>query len=385
RCGRGVMRRIGIVAAVLVSLVSARPVARQAQTPPPQRAEGTVAAQATAIMVDVVVRDRRGNPVTDLRPEDFELFEDGVRQEIGSVVFYGRPDAGGTAGPAPTPASASAGASAAPPQGALPSPPPVIALVFDRLSPEARTLAYKAALGYVGREGNDALVGVFGIDLSLITYQTFTSDPQRLTKALEELAMRSTSQFTSTASEMREASGRAAGFAQAAAGIQAGAGAGPAAGQAASAAAGAAVEAQLAEMERRRLETFEMLERDQQGYATTHGLLALVNAMRTMPGRKSMIFFSEGLALPPAVASQFRSLIDTANRANVSIYAMDAAGLRTDSTQAEIRDQLNAAAARRLAQNPSADVVGSAMTAALEINEDRLRADPHAGLGQLTA
>ena len=96
-----------------------------------------------------------------------------------------------------------------------------------------------------------------------------------------------------------------------------------------------------------------------------------------------MIFFSEGLAIPPAVVAQFRSVIDTANRANVSIYAMDAAGLRTESTSKETRENINAAAARTLARNPTADVTGTAMTQALEKNEDNLRLDPHSGLGEL--
>ena len=139
----------------------------------------------------------------------------------------------------------------------------------------------------------------------------------------------------------------------------------------------------MAEMERRTLETFEVLERDQQGYATSNSLLALVNSMRLLPGRKSVIFFSEGLAIPPAVVAQFRSVIDSANRANVSIYAMDAAGLRTESTSKEARDNINAAAARTLGRNPTSDVVGSAMTQALEKNEDTLRMDPHSGLGEL--
>ena len=106
--------------------------------------------------------------------------------------------------------------------------------------------------------------------------------------------------------------------------------------------------------------------------------------MRTLPGRKSVIFFSEGLAIPPTVAARFRSVIDTANRANVSIYAMDAAGLRTESTSKETRDSINAAAERRCGAIPTTDVTGAAMTEALESNEDILRSDPHSGLGQLT-
>ena len=88
-------------------------------------------------------------------------------------------------------------------------------------------------------------------------------------------------------------------------------------------------------MQRRMAETFQSLERDEQGYATANALLAIVSAMKAIPGRKSVVFFSEGLAIPPNVQSQFDSVIDAANRANVSIYPMDAAGLRTESTTKE--------------------------------------------------
>jgi len=77
-------------------------------------------------------------------------------------------------------------------------------------------------------------------------------------------------------------------------------------------------------------------------------------------------------------------VIDTANRANVSIYAMDAAGLRAESQTQETADSVNAAAKRMLGRNPTSDVVGAPMTEALERNEDTLRRDPHSGLGQLS-
>ena len=106
--------------------------------------------------------------------------------------------------------------------------------------------------------------------------------------------------------------------------------------------------------------------------------------MRELPGRKSVVMFSEGVAIPANVAARFRSVIDTANRANVSIYAMDAGGLRAESTTQQTADSVNAAAARTLRRNPTADVVGAPMTEALERNEDTLRRDPHSGLGQLS-
>ena len=44
-------------------------------------------AATTAITVDVVVRDQRGRPVTDLGRADFQLLEDGVSQQIGDLTL----------------------------------------------------------------------------------------------------------------------------------------------------------------------------------------------------------------------------------------------------------------------------------------------------------
>ena len=56
----------------------------------------------------------------------------------------------------------------------------------------------------------------------------------------------------------------------------------------------------------------------------------MIEAMRRLPGRKSIVLFSEGVSIPPAVQRLFLGVIDAANRANVSIYTMDAAGLRAN-------------------------------------------------------
>ena len=141
------MRRLHWLPILLVALL-APTLSAQQQPPPAQRATGIVKSDATAILVDVVVRDKRGDPILDLTAADFEVEEDGVRQQVGSVTLFSTPDPAApveSRRPAPT---------AAPLPAKLPSapaPPPVIALVFDRLSPEARSLAHKAALGYVAK------------------------------------------------------------------------------------------------------------------------------------------------------------------------------------------------------------------------------------------
>src|SRR5438552_15234418 len=54
--------------------------AQQQQSPPPQRVDRTLNEGVTAVLVDVVVRDKRGQPVRDLALSDFQVLEDGVPQ-----------------------------------------------------------------------------------------------------------------------------------------------------------------------------------------------------------------------------------------------------------------------------------------------------------------
>ena len=95
-------------------------------------------------------------------------------------------------------------------------------------------------------------------------------------------------------------------------------------------------------------EAFDALERDEQGYSTVNGLFAIIGAMRRCPAARASCSSPKGIAIPPAVHRLFLGVIDAANRANVSIYTMDAAGLRTESEQAKIRDQVNQAGKRGL-------------------------------------
>ena len=136
-------------------------------------------------------------------------------------------------------------------------------------------------------------------------------------------------------------------------------------------------------MTRRAVEGFEVLERGQQGFATTDGLLAIINAMARLPRRKALIFFSEGVAIPTVVQAQFRSVISAANRANVSIYTVDAAGLRAQSANAQAARELAALGARRLATAGSPFDGNGPMTRDMERNEDLMNFNPEGGLGEL--
>jgi VWFA-related protein len=355
-----------------------------------QRQDEPVRIRANEVTLDIVVRDKKGRPVRDLTAADFEVYEDGVHQEIGSFRFVlrqpteaGNPVAttGGKTVPAPRiPAPRDVGSAG------------VIALVFDRLSPEARALARKAGLAYA-EEGitGGGFTGVFGIDQALRTIQSYTDSPELIRQAVERATSSTTSTYASGAGKVRDLSDRSTALSQS---ISSGESAVSAAGAArdsagasdAGAAIGqAAVQQAFIEMESRMIENFEALERDQQGFATINSLLAVITPMRNLPGRKTIIFFSEGLALPQSVQTKFPAVINAANRANVSIYAIDSAGLRIESGAAEAAREINSLANRRMQQTSrGTDTIQSApYTKALERNEDLLRLDPRSGLGQL--
>ena len=124
--------------------------------------------RSTAILVDVVVRDGRGRPVTDLTAADFEIAEDGVRQTIDSFSRVSRGGGIGV-GVAWRLAAADRGHQ---PDGRRrrdhgPSRPSeaTTALVFDHLSAESLRLAQQATLAYVPMSGeSSAQVGVFATD-----------------------------------------------------------------------------------------------------------------------------------------------------------------------------------------------------------------------------
>ena len=369
-----------VLALPVAALLAVGALATQAPQPPaPVRSEKGDTAGVTAVVVDVVVRDRKEQPVTDLTEAEFDVFEDGTKQQVGSFRVISREPGGVYSGPSSSPAKPGAAAPAAAPKA--PADPAVIALVFDRLTADGRSLTHKAALRYVGEQPQSPnVLGVFSIDLGLEVLQGFTRDTGVVKKALGTLATRSSSTFGADTARVRALRQQAA---SASAPNAASAGTGPAAAAAGAAQGAASVEQLSRDMERRMLEGIDLLEQEQQGFSSTNGLLAVVSAMKLVPGRKTIIFFSEGLAIPSNVEARFRSIIDEANRANVAVYTMDAAGLRAESKQAEVRDEINRYGQGALAGGSGGAGAAGTGTRSLEENENLMRLDPASGLGQL--
>jgi len=357
--------------------------AQTAPTAKPARParDATFEAGTTAVVVDVIVRDGRGEPVRDLTLADFELREDGVVQRL---LAFTPPAIGAAAPPGADPAAPSASATApsgAPAAGAIRAPLPprpgrLVALVFDRLSPEARALAYQGALAYVESANAEDRIGVFLSDLRVETIQDYTSDHEALRRAVRDAATRATSVFDKAAQQPANRNPDTHASAH------------PGVPDVASPEQQGRVAIQDGKpYDRQTLEAvglkpadsfWERMARDQQGFATTSAIEAIAAGLAAAPGRKALVFFAEGLAIPDAVLPRFERAVATANRAEVSIYSVDAKGLRVHSDQAEIRREVGAIGAAGVTVGPDGGSLSS--LSLLERNEDVLRKDAETSL-----
>jgi VWFA-related protein len=77
----------GVLAAAIGSVVVGAQSSTPKTNPAPQQPQPTFRARADLVTSDVIVRDGNGQFTSDLKKEEFEIFEDGVKQEIVSMVL----------------------------------------------------------------------------------------------------------------------------------------------------------------------------------------------------------------------------------------------------------------------------------------------------------
>jgi VWFA-related protein len=99
-----------------------------------------------------------------------------------------------------------------------------------------------------------------------------------------------------------------------------------------------------------------------------------------MPGRKSILYFTESLPITDRLKSRFEVLIGEANRANVTIFTVDAAGLRVQSKDAEVNRSVAVAGAQGVGDVSRGD---GPYTRDLERQDEALSSRPTAVLGRL--
>jgi VWFA-related protein len=362
--------------------------AQQAPAPPHRQ---TITSTSTAILVDAVVRDKAGRLVTDLNANDFEVYEDGVPQTVDSFtrVSHGGGIGIGVAWRAPdrTIAVTPTARPEPPPSAAAPlEDAATVALVFDHLSSESLSLAQKATLAYVPLSGDSPVrVGVFAGDVGVRVLQFYTTDRTAVRHAIAQIAP--TGMIEEKKGERQdELMNRRRDIdtanASAVTGALAGSGAGLA--KSASEMGERETERALIQTELNMMRTYDNFDRAHKGYDTAGVLMSVVQSLSIYPGRKTIVFFSEGLPVTPSLSAKLDGVIDAANRANVTAYAVDAKGLRTASSLVETRKEMtNFVDDRDLQTVTGSDRSEQPMTMALEHVQDTMQLDSRTGLAKL--
>ena len=283
-------------------------------------------AGANLVVLDLVVRDKKGHPVKDLQPRDIEIYDNGEKVDFQNLHLVGDNGEAAIVGRATT----------LTPAGQRPALDPLrqlrlVTLVFERLGVDGRLLARQAALDILKQPAHPNIYyAVFVIDQRLKLLQPYTNDRQALKRAIEHATTAAYSDFTSESDHLQAQLQNQVGgpngssLSEQVASIQAGSGV---LGAVNAAQPGGLSNAAMAQMQLDMLQFSQELSREQTGRSSIYALLALVRGQTSLPGRKSVLYFTEGLYVPTSMADLFQSVISAANRSNVTFYTADIRGL----------------------------------------------------------
>jgi VWFA-related protein len=323
-----------------LALPLAVPLGAVAQDPPPDLQTQVFRVETEVVVLDLVARDKKGHTVRDLRPEEVQVFEDGVKQEPSAFRFLDTRAAGVAVEEDLEAAKQSSGPAAAKSDESRHLN--LVTMVFDQLGVDGRQIARKAALDFLDlADRPDVFVSVFQVSESLKLVQQFTTNRDLVRDGVMSATGQVATGYTPATDALvganRDTEALKDRLQTVGQNINGAAGA--------SAAAQIGQQASMAEMAVNALRMTETLQREQQGRSSLFALLALSKKQQVLAGRKTILFFSEGLQTPPSLEHVLRSTISEANRANVSVYAIDARGLLTANQLSSTREMLNQAVA----------------------------------------
>lgn len=281
--------------------------------------DDVVRVKSNLVNIDVMVKDKKGKYVPDLKAEDFAIFENGVQQKIeffdAPLIGTNRPGKDGVSVPGQT----------GPAEPAAAVPRNYVTLVLDSQTTDITNLKQvrEGMIKYAREQLTDSdVVAVLSVTNGLQLLQSFTNDKAKLIATLENLGTGSHSknfEQRDLAQNIDALRGELNTIASATAPITTTAGGSQAA---------------RVMILRTMLAQFVMLRTAlslQQSRPILAALAAICEGLRPIPGKKTVVLFSQGFVTPAVLDWQVQSTIDIANRANVAIYIIDSAGLRASA------------------------------------------------------
>jgi VWFA-related protein len=305
------------------------------QTTPPQQPqkpdeEDVVRITTNLVQVDAVVTDKNGKVVTDLKPEEVQISEDGRQQKITNFSYVV------TEAPVATSnvvKPSTKDKNAPPIPSARLKPEDVrrtIAVVVDDLGLSFESIYYvrRALKKFVDEQMQTGdLVAIIRTSGGMGALQQFTSDKRQLYAAIERVKW-----FASG----RGGVGAFAPLGSDPTSMSSG-GTSKASPQQGPGSSRAPENVSTDDASTNRQEDLDRFREDVFAVGTLGALSYVVRGLRELPGRKSVLLVSDGIKIfngddpgrSDRVLQALRRLVDQANRASVVVYTMDARGLQT--------------------------------------------------------
>jgi VWFA-related protein len=336
-----------------------------------QPARPVIRTTTREVVLDLVVRDKHNHAVTDLKPEEVEIYEDGVRQNVrvfqsvkgAEQLQRERVVAGGQRTAPASGQSQSSGQQGGSSKSGEHTNPlnsmrqlNFVSVVFADIAPLNLEFARRAMQEFLKSDTlPNTYVTIYRLDQKLAIVQPYTSDKELLAKAVNDAAtgLHSQLRLSTTDSVVSATVATMQGEAE---NILAS----PNTGQATTQSVQNALNNPLAAITKDPLFAANAASEDASlalgnatlaqallakglrfvtpladGMNAMDSLHALVQSEEKLPGRKIVLYLADGLQFPTNRRDAVSNLISYANRSGVSFYTVDTRGLNVDDPMME--------------------------------------------------
>jgi len=312
------MQKVGVPLLVCLVATAASPGRAQDATPPAPGS--TIRVTTTEVALDLVVRDKKGKQVKNVKPGDVEIFEDGVRQELLSFrMVPGREEQ-------------QRGADQAKPEKTTGASLPLrevntVCIVFHNIDPVTRPHAVEIVKEFIKSNlPPETYIGIFNLNESVIPLHEFTKNRDELLQSLagafnaKPMDFGRASEALLTASPNIVTVNAAVNNATHSASVSVDVTGGEVAGttiMGADVSTGTGANRVRGDQVRERSDFANIT-----GMHETDRIITLINQLGTLPGRKTVLLVTTGL-VTTGDPDRFQKILTNANSHGITFYALD--------------------------------------------------------------
>ncbi len=265
------------------------------------------------VIIDLVVRDKKGQLITDLKESDVEISEDGAKQKVTSLRLVN--------------SAASPANQTDPLQKAK-----LVTFLFEQMqtNPEAQKVALQAIQSFMATNlDQNVMIGMFVLDMRLNLVQQYTNKKEAILAAAKKALSSSREDLRKGSEAIQQG---LAGIANGTAALE---------GKPELGGSGdRQLDARLAQLTTQIL-SHQDTQASQGGWRTmVASMRAIGQEQEVVSGRKTLLYFSWGIWIPIEQVDTLQNLQGTLTRAHVSVYPVYVAGLSMWSQAGDTREAL---------------------------------------------